>query len=96
MTVDLQALINIPHQPCRNQYRIEDAKRVCNSDVAAYAPIEVAAILQLPYHNIENVVTHIPELNKNFRVIQSAVLCVSPASNTVSDPGHETHRGRVQ
>jgi hypothetical protein len=70
MTVALPAPINIPHEPCRNQYRIEDAKRVCNSDVATYAPIEVGAILQLPWHNPENVVTQILELNKNIRVIQ--------------------------
>lgn len=57
---------------------MEDAKRVCNSDVAAYAPIEVAAILQLPYHNLENVVTHIPELNKNFCVIQSVSSLCKP------------------
>jgi hypothetical protein len=70
MTVALPGPITIPHQPCRNQYRIEDTKRVCNSDVATYAPIEVGAILQLPWHNSENVVTRIPELDKNFPVIQ--------------------------
>jgi len=85
--VGLPALINIPHEPCGNQYRTEDGKRVCNSDVAAYGPIEVAGILQLPCHNLENLVTHIPDLNKNFCVIQSVSSLCQPCFKFVKWSG---------